>query len=85
MKISIGYRAYSRLLWVPPDVQSRMFHGEQLSKSKPLGIIFNSGGEPFTSFPKAEIHRLAGGHFAGEKKHRKQHEALLGGRSAVIR
>jgi hypothetical protein len=39
-----------------------MVHGEKLSKSKPLGF-FHSGREPFTSSPKAEIHRLAGGHF----------------------
>jgi hypothetical protein len=39
MKISIGYRADSRLLCVLPVLQSRMVHSEKLSKSKPFGIL----------------------------------------------
>ena len=37
MKISIGYRADSRLLCAV--LQSRMVHSEKLSKSKPFGIL----------------------------------------------
>ena len=73
MKISIGYRAYSRLLWVPPDVQSRMLQGEQTIEIEAIRHLFLTPAG-FTSFPKAEIHCLAGGHFAGEKKHRKRHK-----------
>jgi hypothetical protein len=39
MKISIGYRADSRLLCVLPVLQSRMVHSEKLSKLKPFGIL----------------------------------------------
>jgi uncharacterized protein DUF302 len=38
MKISISYRADSRLLCLPV-LQSRVVHSEKLSKSKPFGIL----------------------------------------------
>jgi uncharacterized protein (DUF302 family) len=67
MKISIGYRADSRLLCVLPVLQSRVVHSEKLSKSKPFGIL------PFRANPHDSPRRYT-------SHHRHQEEQPMFGR-----